>query len=757
MPETTDMGGIALDYATELDWRVLRIGLNKIPNVGKDWRSKATTDGHIISQWWDGHHSADGIGVLTGADSGFWVLDVDVANGKQGAETLRALQAEHGKLPVTPTAITGSGGLHFLFRWDPSRPVTNGMATRLGPGLDIRGEGGQIVVSPSTHPSGTQYRWKEGRSPWTTEMAEAPEWLYQLLESTAPPPISPSVHATNGSEVTPADWVRTRYRWDELLGQDGWVFHHEDSDGVHWTRPGKDKRDGSSAVTHGEDGPLVVFSTEVSAELWRVGKPTFDGGAVSVTKFNYIVASRYDGDASTAAREIRAEMPDDRPVSTEHTAEVDDDGDEGGPPTSFLDKGGLKIVNLGRHVLAQGPLRPAPDGRMWAYVNGVWVPDTKDRITRSRVATALGQKYRSSHGSNVVEWLAIQEGPEIDPGRPPDYSTINCRSGLLDWQTAELRPHDPNHLSTVQLSVEWDPEAQCPAIDTFLATVLDNDQSMIDFFFEIAGYMCASGNPLHVAVLLLGGGRNGKGSALRLIEALVGPKNVANVTPHQMAENRFAASELYGRLANIAGDLDARLIERTDLFKMITGGDSIVGERKYADAFSFRPWATPMFSANEAPAVRDHSEGFYSRWVVIPFDVVIPEAERLPEHVLDAQLHRPTEMRGMFAKSILGLQRLMERGRFELPAPAAKATRQFRIDTDPVAAFVDDELVLFVDGWEPSAVLVSRYKSWCLDNGRMPLSAQRFRRALKQQLGFHPNAPDVKRMGTRGIPGIRLR
>ncbi len=296
----------ALAYA-ELGWSVLRIEpRGKIPNVGKAWRTKATTHTETIEEWWSGHHTDDEIGILTGADSGIWVLDVDVAGGKQGAETLRALQAEHGKLPVTPTAITGSGGLHFVFAWDPKRPVTNGMASRLGPGLDIRGEGGQIVASPSVHPNGNQYRWRQGRNPWTTEPAQAPDWLYGYLE--APERATAGSPGPSANGDSPADHVRAR-SWDELLSAEGWTFHHADGDDQHWTRPGKAKKDGSSAVTHGEDGPLVVFSTEATAGLWNIGVPTADGGAVSVTKFDFLAATRYSGDRSAAASAVRSEMP----------------------------------------------------------------------------------------------------------------------------------------------------------------------------------------------------------------------------------------------------------------------------------------------------------------------------------------------------------------------------------------------------------------------------------------------------------------
>ena len=44
---------------------------------------------------------------------------------------------------------------------------------------------------------------------------------------------------------------------------------------------------------------------------------------------------------------------------------------------------------------------------------------------------------------------------------------INALNGLLDVNTLELRPHDPSFLSTIQLPITYDPQACCPAPETF--------------------------------------------------------------------------------------------------------------------------------------------------------------------------------------------------------------------------------------------------------------------------------------------------
>jgi putative DNA primase/helicase len=131
----------------------------------------ATTDEVKIRRWWETWEDAN-IGVATGKEAGFFALDVDPRRG--GAEALAFLEAKNSKLPVTQTADTGGGGAHYLFKY-PGFLVKNS-AGELGPGLDIKGEGGAIVVAHSLHAGGKRYRWRNA-----APIADAPEWFLRLL------------------------------------------------------------------------------------------------------------------------------------------------------------------------------------------------------------------------------------------------------------------------------------------------------------------------------------------------------------------------------------------------------------------------------------------------------------------------------------------------------------------------------------------------------------------------------------------------
>lgn len=184
-----NMQTAALYYAANLGWPVIPLhsvrggrctcGSPSCTSPGKHPLTRhgvkdATTDPATVRDWWRRWPSAN-IGIATGKVSGFFVLDID---GQDGEETLATWQLEHGRLPDTLTSHTGSGGRHILFK-TPGFPIQN--KVRIGPGVDIRGDGGYIVAPPSIHVSGRRYAWKPTSKPGKAQLSSPPSWLLGML------------------------------------------------------------------------------------------------------------------------------------------------------------------------------------------------------------------------------------------------------------------------------------------------------------------------------------------------------------------------------------------------------------------------------------------------------------------------------------------------------------------------------------------------------------------------------------------------
>ena len=138
----------------------------------------ASTDKNVIQEWANRFPNAN-VGIVTGDKSGFFVLDVDLKSG--GKESLQKLVDKYGPLPPTPTVETGSGGLHLYYRNPPGLALRN--RTGFEPGLDIRANGGYVVAPSSIHPCGGRYFWKSSLRPLGEDLAIAPNWLLDLIQS----------------------------------------------------------------------------------------------------------------------------------------------------------------------------------------------------------------------------------------------------------------------------------------------------------------------------------------------------------------------------------------------------------------------------------------------------------------------------------------------------------------------------------------------------------------------------------------------
>ena len=266
----------------------------KHPKGIVNWQQQGTTDPTQIRSWWTGEHLGWGIGILGGRTTSgrqIFIVDVDEHNpNESGSETLLDLQAEHGRLPDTVTVHTPSGGKH-LYYYSPVE-IRNDAGRRLGPGLDIRGEGGQVLAPPTAHPDGGNYL-ADLEYGFDKPPAEAPHWLIHLLTYT---PEHHDIRRPTDPFLTgnrPSDRYNDTANYPDLLRQDGWTHISTDPDGsTYWRRPGKTRGSCSASLDKVAPGILNIFST---------GAPIPEGG---YSAFAYMAATRHGNDWKAASEAL---------------------------------------------------------------------------------------------------------------------------------------------------------------------------------------------------------------------------------------------------------------------------------------------------------------------------------------------------------------------------------------------------------------------------------------------------------------------
>jgi P4 family phage/plasmid primase-like protien len=298
---------------------------------------------------------------------------------------------------------------------------------------------------------------------------------------------------------------------------------------------------------------------------------------------------------------------------------------------------------------------------------------------------------------------------------------LNLKNGLLDLRTLVLRTHTPEHLCTVQLPYEYDPEARCPNFLSYLAAALP-DPELRATLQEFVGYCLIPTTHLEMALFLAGPGGTGKSTFIKTLRQLVGVGNTSSVALDDLAD-KFRVGEIRDRLLNVATEVNPHKALHDARFKAFVSGDPVMGERKFEQASTFEPFARFVISANALPRVKDLSDAVFRRLLVVKFEqkfVADPNPEADPPELprdpnLEAKIR--CELGGILNWALEGLSRLREREDFARPAKMMEYIEEYRQEQNNVLRFVSDACHMG-PGYEVGCTeAYRRYGAWCKEQG----------------------------------------
>jgi P4 family phage/plasmid primase-like protien len=430
-------------------------------------------------------------------------------------------------------------------------------------------------------------------------------------------------------------------------------------------------------------------------------------------------------------------------------AKPTDDGPKEGPEV-FFDASGLLVEKLSGAVREKFPAALTRERKVALYRDGAYRIDGTAFI--GAVAELLGDKFRPTHRGAADEYTAgmLHVAGLFLPERI-DVPLLNVRNGMLDLPTGTLKPHDPVYLSSRQIPVEWDADAKCPTYEAWLADQVDDQADDLE---ETTSTVLDPSRTPQKAEFLYGPSRSGKSTFLRLIQAMVGVENVSAVTLHMLAENRFAAANVFGKMLNCAADLSSAHVEDISIFKMMTGEDLIQADRKYGGQFAFTNGALFAFSANELPTVSESSRAYVER--IKPFHFPHSFAGRENPGIEKAMLG---ELPGILVRWVRAWQRMNARGTYL--ATDAKVLHEFEVRSDRVRQWISDACRVWTeteDGLQVTegatmpptrattgAELAREFNRWAEVNAGSSMGQRKILDRLRTIPGVH----EVRRLPTR--------
>jgi putative DNA primase/helicase len=413
----------------------------------------------------------------------------------------------------------------------------------------------------------------------------------------------------------------------------------------------------------------------------------------------------------------------------------------GGGPVNHLAMAVQAILHFGEGNLVHA------QGSLWGWrCDGVW-KELEDRVLQKIVhELAAGHALTANIVKSIVD-LAMTEVFREDLVFDADHTTINCITGELKFADGRwhLLPHERDHFHTTMIPVAYDPAATAPRFEQFLGELFDGDPDAADkamVVIEALGYTLTTSCRLEKFFMLVGSGANGKSVLLSVVADLVGSHHVSAVQPNQF-DNRFQRAHLHGKLANIITEIaEGAEIHDAQLKSLVTG-EMNTAEHKHKDPFEFTPFAKHWFGTNHMPHTRDFSDALFRRGVILPFNNKFEGALR--DVHLPAKLK--AELPGILNLALEGLKRLNERNAFTECASSVEAIKQWRLEADQVAQFVEEVCEIGSEHSTTSDQLYREYDAWADGAG------------IRRKLNRKNFALRLARLGcslARGAGGVRM-
>ncbi len=411
----------------------------------------------------------------------------------------------------------------------------------------------------------------------------------------------------------------------------------------------------------------------------------------------------------------------------------------------FAGNGRFIVKSLADEIMGEHHFLTYEDTKeIYYYENGIYRLGGENLIIKG-AQKKLGEYSRKSYRDEVKSYIQYETLISRDSVNNLAH-IINLKNGLYDLKEDKFKPHTPKLLSTVQIPVNYDPNAECPRIDKFLSEIVSEEDKPV--LLEWIGYSMIPNNRMQKSVMLLGSGSNGKSVFLNLLTDFIGLKNTAGESLEDLEKDKYSTSNLYGKLLNVFPVITSSSIYNSSVFKTLTGNEKKVkGEKKYQPSFYFNNTARLIFSANILPPVKNDGRAFYRRWILIEFPNRF-DGKNADENLID-KLTTERELSGLLNKAIMALQGLLERGEFSYHKSIEEIERMYRLKSDTVGTFAD-ECVKMSAKDTLKAVVYDSYVKWCNKNGEKPVSNAMFGKKFKA-LGYESfKASTADSSGKRG-------
>jgi putative DNA primase/helicase len=665
----------------------------------------ATVDRNTVRNWLLQWPDANW-GVACGRLSGIVVIDIDQR--KSGFESINTWESSRpdGPLPATLRAISGGGGQHLFFKYPGDGRTISNRVDWL-PGVDVRSDGGYVVLPPGTHISGGRYTWINWDA--NVQPTEAPGDLVAALQASA----GRSTQGTLPSTTDILAGIPEGQRDDTLYRA-----------ACRWRRQLQTKED---------DGRAAVTSLILEAAAKAIPPFPEDEALRKVEQ-----AYKQDHSDSTIDWALGQTQDADGNDLYHHT--------DLGNKMRFINRFGDVL----RYVPQWGWLKWTDIG--WQRTDGENVLRMVEEVPQIIIdearsitdSTEQNRHVRWSFSSESAGSIAATERLARNDDRvlrgveefDADLTSIACRNGIVDLRTGDLRSFSHDDMTTKNTNVVYDPDFGVQAWENFLKKATGGDDEMVTYLQMAAGYTLTGLNSQECFFVISGPAASGKST---YVDAMLGAMGTyATTSQSDTFMYKRGGETPKDEIARLAG---LRLVAVSEiregasfnetLIKQITGGDRVTARFLYRDTFEFVPQFKLWVATNHDPSTQDAA--MMRRIKRIEFPHSVPYGERDP--ALKAMLRDPeVGGRAVLAWAVRGAIKFLEKGILSQPARVTLAVHAYHVEQDLFSQFLAK---CFNRVGEGQGVSISEayqvYMAWARSSNERPVRRPQFVQRMRDR------------------------
>jgi P4 family phage/plasmid primase-like protien len=736
----------------------------------KNWPGAACNDPKKLEYWYDctfygrlkDEHPA--FALALGEKSGVIVLDVDVKNDADGAQSLKKLEDLYGNLRDNNFYVmTPSGGYHIYFKYPKDSWIQSRSKLQGYPGIEIKSNGTYADLFDESYKIINDFE----------SILDCPDWIKDLSEIDIQQIQSGPVDFVHDIKIL--EKAVEELDPEDFKGHDAWLQFVVSAKAAF----GADAEDlivdfCRSIPGYGDEvcANETIFLFRKTNENGKITGATFtdilfdaglDGLAKSmVKKYEKIIEekteelSKYDEYDFTVA-EISDETGKEKDIDKniveviEEKKIIDSSINESGKQRNLeskkrvvgvaipIEKSSVTdetITDLIIKSIDEGARYVTEYQEFFVYSNGIWRED-KNGLLGKQILANIGlitewissfdwsekakksakRKIKNAGNSNghasLVKMLRIKTAISIEEfDKEKDVVCLN--NGVINLKTGQFMEHDKSFMFTKKMNVAFDPDAKCPIYERFMDEIFLGETSIIAYMEQFVGMAIMGRTSENVFPILFGKGKNGKSTLTELMLSAFGdygsslPGDRLMSTRNNSSQDYFLADLKSKRLViasetTLGKSLDASLI------KYSTGNDTIKARQIYGKGFEFIPQFTMFLMTNNLPKIKDRSEGIWRRVKLIPFDYEIPVEKRIP----DFKEVLIVELPGILNRWLASIKEIKTNGVMKTPDLILRRTEDYRTDEDLILNFVSEKCIISQEKKANPNAMYKKFREYC--------------------------------------------